>query len=60
VHGEAETDVDLPDRALVWRTQLDLSSDKTYFFYRYQRQLLRNGEVIRHKNWEETIPRDHQ
>jgi len=60
VHGEAETDVDLHDRMLVWRTQLDLSSDKTHFFYRYDRQLLRNGQVIRHKKWEETIPRDHQ
>ena len=59
VHGEAETDVDLPDRALVWRTQLDLSSDKTHFFYRYTRELLLNGELIRQKSWDETIPRDH-
>jgi len=60
VHGEAETDVDLHDRALVWRTQLDLSSDETHFFYRYKRELRTNGQLIRQKSWEETIPRDHQ
>jgi hypothetical protein len=60
VHGEGETDVYLHDRVLVWRTRLDLRSDKTQFFYRYTRQLRSNGKLIRQKNWEETIPRDHQ
>ncbi len=50
----------LKDRVLIWRSHLDFRSDKTNFFYRYKRELLRNGPLIREKVWEETLPRDHQ
>ena len=59
-HGEGETEVDLPARKLLWTDTLDLRSDKTNFYYQFRRQLLNNGQLIREKNWQETIPRDHQ
>jgi hypothetical protein len=59
-HGEAETSVELPSRTLIWRAQLDLRGDKTHFFYKFKRQLLQNGQLIREKTWEEAFPRDHQ
>jgi len=60
VHGEAETQVVLPNRVLSWRTFLDVRSDRTRFLYRYRRELWQNGQRIRERNWEEAIPRDHQ
>jgi hypothetical protein len=59
-HGEGETEVDLPGRNLLWTDTLDLRSDKTNFYYQFRRQLLKNGQVVREKKWQETIPRDHQ
>jgi hypothetical protein len=60
VRVETDTFVDLRDRALTWRGILDFRSDKTHFFYRYERELLRNGQLVREKKWEETLDRDHQ
>ena len=59
-HGEGETDVDLPGRNLRWTDTLDVRSDKTNFYYKFRRQLRKNGQLIREKKWQETIPRDHQ
>jgi len=59
-HGEGEADVDLPDRKLCWTVTLDVRSDKTNFYYKFRRRLRKNGQVIREKTWQETIPRDHQ
>ncbi len=59
-HGEGETEVDLPGRDLLWSDTLDLHSDKTNFYYQFRRQLRKNGQLIRERNWQETIPRDHQ
>ncbi len=60
VRGEVNTTVSLRDRVLTWRARLDVRSDKTRFFYQYKRELLRNGQLIREKTWEETVSRDHQ
>jgi predicted acyl esterase len=60
VHGEADTTVELPDRKLVWRSLLEVRSDRTHFFYHYTRQLLENGRVVREKEWDDTIRRDYQ
>ena len=60
VHGEADTTVELRGRLLVWRSWLDLSSDRTHFAYHYKRQLVENGKVVREKEWSDTIARDHQ
>jgi predicted acyl esterase len=59
-HGEGETIVELPERVLVWRDVLDLSSDKAHFYYHFTRLLLENGKKVREKTWDENIPRDHQ
>jgi putative CocE/NonD family hydrolase len=60
VHGEASTSVDLPGRALVWGVVLNLKSDEKNFYYHFERTLTENGKRIREKQWDETIPRDHQ
>jgi hypothetical protein len=52
--------VDLPGRNLRWTGTLDVRSDKTNFYYKFRRQLRKNGQLIREKKWQETIPRDHQ
>jgi hypothetical protein len=58
--GEAEIVIALKEHTLTWRGRLTLSSDAQNFYYKYTRQLLKDGQPLRHKTWEETIPRDHQ
>ena len=60
VKGEAESVVTLKDRVLTWRGHLVVTSDQKNFFYKYTRELLKDGQVVRQKTWQETIPRDHQ
>jgi len=36
------------------------ASDARNFYYKYTRQLLKNGQLLKEKTWQETIPRDHQ
>jgi uncharacterized protein len=60
VQGEAEIVMALKPYKLTWQGHLTLSSDAKNFYYKYTRQLFKDGEQIRHKTWEETIPRDHQ
>jgi putative CocE/NonD family hydrolase len=60
IHGEAFTSVDMPNRALVWSVVLNLKSDEKNFYYHFERKLTENSRVIREKQWDETIPRDHQ
>jgi len=45
---------------LVWRGRLNLSSDTKNFYYKYTRELLKDGQVVKQKAWEETVERDHQ
>jgi len=58
--GSHQIEVSLPDRTLSWQAELDFSSDRENFHYHYVRRLLRNGELLREKSWDETIPRDFQ
>ncbi len=60
VRGEAESIYELKGRVLRWRGHLSVTSDGKNFFYKYTRELLKDGEMLKHKTWEETIPRDHQ
>ena len=60
VHGEAESIFALKGRTLVWRGHLSVTTDENNFYYRYTRELLKNGEMLKSKSWQETIPRDHQ
>ena len=60
VRGEHRTTVELADRTLVWESLTSFRSDLRNFYYHYTRRLLRDGELVREKTWEDTIPRDHQ
>jgi hypothetical protein len=60
VRGEAEMIYELKGRVLTWRGHLSVASDEKNFFYKYTRELLKDGQMLKQKTWEETIPRDHQ
>lgn len=60
VLGEYSTTVRLPDRILRWESRVTFRSDRENFYYRCLRRLLKDGTLIREKNWEDTIPRDFQ
>jgi putative CocE/NonD family hydrolase len=60
VRGEYATEVKLADRTLRWECEVIVRSDRENFHYSSSRRLLRNGELVREKSWEQTIPRDHQ
>jgi predicted acyl esterase len=60
VRGEAESIYALKGRELRWRGHLSVTTDQKNFHYKYIRELLKDGQTIRQKTWEEIIPRDHQ
>jgi putative CocE/NonD family hydrolase len=60
VRGDSDYNQVTQRHLLTWRGRLKLSSDLHTFFYKYTRTLLRDGQVLRTRVWEEPIPRDHQ
>jgi uncharacterized protein len=60
VRGEAESIFTLMGRTLIWRGHLLVTTDQKNFYYKYTRELLKDGQMIKSKTWQETIPRDHQ
>ena len=60
VRGEAESIFALKGRTLIWRGHLLVTTDQKNFYYKYTRELLKDGQMIKTKTWLETIPRDHQ
>jgi hypothetical protein len=60
VVGAYRTTVELPERTLVWESQVSFRSDPTTFTLDITRRLLENGVPVREKRWEERIPRDFQ
>jgi uncharacterized protein len=60
VRGEAESVFALKGRTLVWRGHLLVTTDQKNFYYKYTRELVKDGQMLKSKTWEETIPRDHQ
>jgi uncharacterized protein len=60
VEGEAESIFTLKDRELRWRGHLSVNTDQRNFYYKYTRELLKDGQLVKQKTWKETIPRDHQ
>jgi hypothetical protein len=60
VRGEVESTFALKGRTLVWRGHLSVTTDQKNFYYKYTRELLKDGQMFKSKTWEETIPRDHQ
>ena len=47
-------------RELRWRGHLSVTTDQKNFHYKYTRELLKGGQTVKQKTWEETVPRDHQ
>lgn len=60
IQGEAETTLDLKGRVLIWCGKLSFRSDAQNFYYKYTRELRKDGVLIKTKTWEKTIPRDLQ
>jgi ATP sulfurylase len=60
VEAEAQIVMVLKQQTLIWQGHLTLTSDAQNFYYKYTRQLLKDGVEIKQKTWQETIPRDHQ
>ncbi len=60
VQGEAESIFALKGRTLTWRGHLLVTTDQKNFYYKYTRELLKDGKMLKSKTWQETIPRDHQ
>ena len=60
VRGDSDTKFALKNRTLLYRGHLEMRSDHKTFYYRYHRELMENGRVIRQKTWQAAIPRDHQ
>ncbi len=58
--GEAESIFELKNRTLTWRGHLWVTTDRKNFYYKYTRDLLKDGQMVKTKTWEETVPRDHQ
>jgi hypothetical protein len=60
VRGEAESVFTLKGRTLIWRGHLLVTTDEKNFYYKYTRELLKDGTMIKSKTWQEAIRRDHQ
>ena len=60
VRGETGIVMALKDSVLTWQGHLTLASDARNFYYKYTRDLLKDGKPLKQKTWEETVPRDHQ
>jgi len=60
VDGEAKSVFELKGRLLTWQGHLSVTTDQKNFYYKYVRELLKDGQLVKQKTWQETIPRDHQ
>ncbi len=58
--GEAKTVFELKGRVLTWQGHLSLTTDQKNFYYTYTREVLKDGQMVKSKTWQETIARDHQ
>jgi len=55
--GDAAITVGLPSHELTWRIDTWLDSAGERYSFRFRRQLIRDGELIRERSWEFRIPR---
>jgi len=58
--GDSESVERFKDHVLTYRGHLRLRSDAIQFHYRFTRELLEDGRMIRRRTWREDIPRDFQ
>ena len=59
-HGTYSLQLELKDRTLRFENDVVFRSDAKNFYFVSRKKLLRDGAVIREKNFEQTIPRDFQ
>ena len=59
VIGKTGYKIELPNRTVRLEGDLSVTSDLENFYYTYTRRALEDGNLIKEKTWEETIPRDH-
>jgi len=57
VRTEYSRTILVDNRELLFEAVLDFHTDLKNFYYFYTRRLFENGELIREKTWDETIPR---
>ena len=55
--GEAKTTIDFEDRKLEFRSTFDVRSDEKNFYVKIIRHLFKDDELLRKREWNETIPR---
>jgi hypothetical protein len=60
VVGRYKLTEELPGRTLEFEQTVEFRSDEEYFYLKFHRWLLVNGEPFREKTWDEAIPRDFQ
>jgi hypothetical protein len=60
VRGTYAITITLTDRTLAWESEVELRSDREFFHYLGRRRLLKDGQLVREKTWQDAIPRDHQ
>ncbi len=58
VRTEYSRTILVDDRELLFEAVLDFHTDVENFYYVYTRRLFENGELLREKTWDETIPRE--
>jgi len=58
--GEARTEIHLADRLLALSSVVELDSDVTSLYYRYRRELRKDGQLVRERSWERRFPRTGQ
>ena len=60
VRGRYTLTQELPDRTLVFEQKTLFKSDEENFNLSITRTVLKDGELFAEREWDETIPRDHQ
>jgi uncharacterized protein len=56
-HGEVKSTIDLKDRKLELRSTIDVRSDEKNFYVKIIRHLFKDDDLLRQREWNETIPR---
>jgi hypothetical protein len=56
--GEAKTTIDLEDRKLEFRSTFDVRSDEKNFHVKIIRYVFKDDDLLRKREWNETIPRE--
>ncbi|MBW2552004.1 MAG: CocE/NonD family hydrolase [Deltaproteobacteria bacterium] len=56
-YGEVKSTIDLKDRQLELRSTIEVRSDEKNFYVRIIRYLFKDDDLLRQREWNETIPR---